>query len=209
MAAAMAAVGRTDDVTVVAVSKGHDVDAIQEAYDAGQRDFGESRGQALAAKAVELPDDIRWHFIGPLQSNKVRIVRPHTVLLHSFDRDSLVGPWLKGLGSAPPALLQVNIGREPQKAGVEPERVDETFDAWTDMGIDLQGVMAIPPFSEDPEETRPYFVSLRAIRDGLADRLGRPLELSMGMTNDYALAIEEGSTMIRVGTAIFGPRVNT
>lgn len=207
IAAAAAAADRdVADVTLVAVSKGHEPGAILEAYAAGHRDFGESRGQALAAKAHELPEDIRWHFIGPLQSNKVRIVRPHAVLLHSFDRRSLVGPWLKGLGAPPPALLQVNIGSEPQKAGVEPDRAIETFEEWREQGIDLRGVMAIPPFADDPEETRPFFRQLRALRDDLEARTGERLELSMGMTNDYEVAVAEGSTILRVGTAIFGQR---
>ncbi len=204
--AARASGREPDAVTIVAVSKGHEPATIQAVYDQGHRDFGESRGQALAAKAVVLPDDIRWHFIGPLQTNKVRIVRPHAVLLHSLDRDGLVGPWLKGLGDAPPALLQVNIGREPQKAGVEPDDVEATFDRWAGMGVELRGIMCIPPLGETPEDSRPHFARMRELRDLLADRHGRELELSMGMTNDFEVAIEEGSTMIRVGTAIFGPR---
>ncbi len=207
MVAAAGRAGRAgDDVSLVAVGKGHPSEAISAAYEAGHRLFGESRGQALAARAVVLPDDIRWHFIGPLQRNKVRIVRPHVELLHSFDRESLVGPWLKGLGEAPPALLQVNIGREPQKAGVEPDDAVASFETWTNAGIRLEGVMAIPPLGESAEQARPYFEHLRRIRDEIADRAGRPLELSMGMTADFEVAIEEGSTMIRVGTAIFGPR---
>ena len=195
-----------DDVRLVAVSKGHSPVSILEAYAAGHRAFGESRGQSLAAKAKELPDEIEWHFIGPLQRNKVRIVRPHVVLLHSFDRDGLVGPWLKGLGHPPPALLQVNVGMEPQKAGVEPPEVLAAFERWEESGINLQGIMAIPPIGDSPEGSRPYFAEMKAIHERLMARVGRPIELSMGMTHDFEVAIEEGSTMIRVGTAIFGPR---
>ena len=196
----------SEDVTLVAVSKGHSSESILEVYSAGHRDFGESRGQALAAKAHELPSDIRWHFIGPLQKNKVRLVRQDAFLLHSFDRDSLVGPWLKGPGDCPPALLQINIGREPQKAGVEPDEVSETFERWEASGIPLRGIMAIPPVTETAEAARACFVEMRLMRDIIAATSGHPLELSMGMTNDYEVAIEEGSTMIRVGTAIFGQR---
>ena len=196
----------TTDVALIAVSKGHPAESVSEAYAAGHRQFGESRGQALAVKAHELPDDIEWHFIGPLQSNKVRIVRPHVVMLHSFDRDGLVGPWLKGLGAAPPALMQVNIGEEQQKAGVEPALARETFLRWEEAGIELRGVMAIPPLGANADDSRPHFVEMRRLRDLLAIEVGRDLELSMGMTNDFEVAVEEGSTMIRVGTAIFGPR---
>ncbi len=204
---AAARVGRApEDITLIAVSKGHPPEAAQEAYSAGQRHFGESRAQSLAQKAHELADDINWHFIGPLQTNKVRIVRPHVVMLHSFDRDSLVTPWLKGLGEPPPALLQVNIGLEQQKSGVEPNDVLPTFVRWEEMGIPLRGVMAIPPIGAGPEDSRPYFVQMRSLRDRLATEVGRDLELSMGMTAGFEVAVEEGSTMIRVGTAIFGPR---
>ena len=200
-------VGRSaDDVTLIAVSKGHSPDSVMEAYTTGHRDFGESRGQALVAKARDLPGDIRWHFIGPLQTNKVRIVRPHVVMLHSFDRDSLVGPWLKGIGAPPPALVQVNVGREAQKAGVEPDDVGSTFDRWEAAGVPLKGIMAIPPIGELAADSRSYFIHMRRIRDAIADGVGRPIQLSMGMTNDFEVAVEEGSTMIRVGTAIFGPR---
>ena len=204
------AAGRTgrsvDDVEIVAVGKGHSVSVLREAFDAGQRLFGENRAQELRAKVDRLPDSVVWHFVGPLQTNKARIVRPRVSLLQSFDRDRLVRPWLKGQGEAPPALLQVNIGREPQKHGVAPDLVVETFDRWEEAGIRLRGVMAIPPLGSDAESARPYFISLRRIRDLLSDRSGRILALSMGMTDDFEVAIEEGSTMVRVGRAIFGRR---
>ena len=194
------------EIELVAVGKGHPSSLAQEAYDSGHRVFGESRGQALAEKAHELPADIDWHFIGPLQTNKVRMVRPNVVLFQAFDRDSLVAPWLKGPQAAPPALLQVNIGVEHQKTGVEPDKVFETFERWEEAGIELRGIMAIPPFGPNAEASRPYFVEMRTICDRIAASLGRKLELSMGMTDDFEVAIEEGSTMIRVGRAIFGPR---
>lgn len=195
-----------DEIDIVAVGKGHSVPVLRAAFDAGQRVFGENRAQELRAKVGGLPDSVVWHFVGPLQTNKARIVRPRVGLLQSFDRDRLVRPWLKGHGEAPPALLQVNIGQEPQKHGVSPQLVAATFERWEDAGIRLQGVMAIPPLGNDAESARPYFVSLRRIRDDLSDRSGRHLALSMGMTDDFEVAIEEGSTMVRVGRAIFGRR---
>lgn len=195
-----------DGVEIVAVGKGQPVSVLHEAFDAGQRVFGENRAQELRDKVDRLPDAIVWHFVGPLQTNKARIVRPRVRLLQSFDRDRLVRPWLKGQGDAPPALLQVNIGQEPQKHGVAPEQVTETFDRWEESGIRLHGIMAIPPLGRDAEAARPHFVRMRRIRDGLSDRSGRSLVLSMGMTDDFEVAIEEGSTMVRVGRAIFGRR---
>ena len=207
VAAAVRGSGRSpDDVEIVAVGKGHPVEVLEEAYDAGQRVFGESRGQELRSKFGRLQADIEWHFVGPLQTNKVRMVRPRVVLIHSFDRDRLVAPWLKGPGETPPALLQVNIGLESQKRGVLPHLVAETFDRWEAAGIRLQGIMAIPPLGDDAEASRPYFARMRELRGHLSVRIGRPLAVSMGMTDDFEVAIEEGSTIIRVGRAIFGPR---
>ena len=208
MAAAAERSGRSADaVTLVAVSKGQPGAAIAAAYDLGQRDFGESRAQELATKAQELPRDISWHFIGPLQRNKVRIVRPTAVLLHSMDRMRLAGAWLKGPGIAPPVLLQVNIGREQQKAGVDPDEAAHELSAMLAMGLNVLGVMAIPPYDEDPEAARPFFRDLVVMRDQLASESVPLAVVSMGMTEDYEVAIEEGSTMIRVGRAIFGERM--
>ena len=193
------------EVRIVAISKGRTADVVEEAIAAGHRVFGENRGQELARKVDQLPADLEWHFVGPLQTNKVRLVRPRVVLMHSFDRDRLVKPWLRGAGRPPPTLLQVNVGLEPQKSGIRPELVVETFERWESAGVPLDGVMAIPPVGSDPEDSRPYFARMREIRDGLTVRLGRPLALSMGMTDDFEVAIEEGSTIVRIGRAIFGP----
>ena len=207
VASAAGRAGRSvDEIEIVAVGKGQSVSVLREAFDAGHRLFGENRAQELRHKVDGLPAAIEWHFVGPLQTNKVRIVRPRVRLLQSFDRDRLVRPWLKGQDEAPPALLQVNIGREPQKHGVLPEVVTETFDRWENAGIRLHGIMAIPPLGSDAEVARPYFAGMRRIRDDLSDRCGRHLGLSMGMTDDFEVAIEEGSTMVRVGRAIFGRR---
>lgn len=193
-----------DDVKIVAIGKGRPPAVLEEAIAAGHRVFGENRGQELASKAGRLPSNLEWHFVGPLQTNKVRMVRPLVALLHSFDRDRLVTPWLRGADRPPPTLLQVNIGREPQKSGVQPHLVVETFERWEAAGVPLAGVMAIPPIGAKPEDSRPYFVRMREIRDELSARLERPMALSMGMTDDFEVAIEEGSTIVRIGRAIFG-----
>lgn len=202
-AAAERAGRSTDDVTVVVVSKNHSVDEIRALYDRGQRDFAENRAQELVAKTVDLPADIRWHFVGPLQTNKVRLVRPVACLLHSYDRDDLARAWLKGPGLAPPVLLQVNIGREPQKHGFDPSDVVAACGRAASLGLDVRGLMAIPPVVESADDARPHFAALRTLRDRAAERFPSVRELSMGMTDDFEVAIEEGATMIRPGRAIF------
>lgn len=205
-AAARRAGRRADEVEIVAVGKGRPPAALREVFEAGQRAFGESRAQELQAKFGQCPDGVEWHFVGPLQTNKVKIVRPRAALLQSLDRDRLAAAWLKGAAAAPPALLQINIGAEPQKQGVPPGLAAQAFDRWEQSGVRLQGVMAVPPLSRRPEEARPYFARMREIADELSVRCGRPLTLSMGMTDDFEVAVEEGSTMVRIGRAIFGPR---
>lgn len=197
---------RPGQVTVVAVGKGHPVEAIFRLYEAGHRDFGESRAGELEEKAARLPGDIRWHFVGPLQRNKVKRVRSVVVLLHSLDRRALAETWLKGPGRPPPVLLQVNVGGEPQKLGVDPDRAEAATAEMIDLGIDLEGLMTIPPRAERPEDARPHFARLAAVRDRLARRWPGIADLSMGMSEDFEVAVEEGATMVRVGRAIFGPR---
>lgn len=205
--AACSRVGRDGgEITVVAVSKTMTPEDIMEVYEQGHRDFGENRAQEMAEKAPVLPDDIRWHFVGALQSNKSRIVRSRTHLLHSMDRRSLADAWLKGPGLPPPVLIQVNVGKEPQKSGVAPDSVVETTRWMVSMGLEVRGLMAIPPIPARPEDSRPYFQTLRDLRDRVAKVVPDAVELSMGMTDDFEVAIEEGSSIIRVGRAIFGPR---
>ena len=207
MAAAAERAGREPSaITLVAVSKSKPVSAIQALYDIGHRDFGENRAQEMTAKAVQLPGDIRWHFIGGLQTNKTRLVRPITHLLHSMDREALAAAWAKGSGLPPPVLIQVNTGREPQKSGALPEDVAALVYRVIELGLEVRGLMSIPPLTEDPEAQRPHFVALRRIRDELMPTHPTLTELSMGMTDDYETAIEEGASMIRVGRAIFGAR---
>lgn len=206
-----AAAGRAgrnrSDVTLIAVSKSQPIEAISALYEAGHRDFGENRAAEMAEKAAQLPGDIRWHFVGVLQSNKTRLVRGITTLLHSMDRASLAKSWLKGSGVAPPVLIQVDVGDEDQKGGVPPEGVPALLEVLTTMGLDVQGLMTIPPQTDDPDQGRSYFRSLRTVRDSLAGPGASELALSMGMTDDFEIAIEEGASMIRVGRAIFGPRL--
>jgi hypothetical protein len=202
--AAAARSGRSgDEVTLVIVTKGQPVETVNALYDRGERDFGENRAQELAAKADQLPGDIRWHFVGPLQSNKVRIVRPIAAFLHSLDRSELGPAWIKGPGLAPPALLQINVGREPQKHGVDPADAPRVFADLVAIGVDLVGLMAIPPLVDEAEESRPNFAELRRVANELATAFPARVALSMGMTDDFEVAIEEGATFVRVGRAIF------
>ncbi len=207
VAAAADRVGRSsDEITIVAVSKSMGVKEILSVYDRGHRDFGENRAQEMAEKAVLLPADIRWHFIGSLQTNKARLIRANTYLLHSMDRDSLASSWLKGPGLPSPVLVQVNVGLEPQKSGIEPGETAGFVSYLTHLGLQVIGLMAIPPAPERAEQSRPFFAALRDLRDDIQSENKAVSHLSMGMTDDFEVAIEEGSSMIRVGRAIFGPR---
>jgi pyridoxal phosphate enzyme (YggS family) len=193
------------DVMVLLAVKARSIAEVEEAYRAGVRDFGENRAEELRTHAAALPDDVRWHFIGTVQRRKVRIVRPRVVLLHSLDRPKLADAWA-GDGPPPPALVEVNIGREPQKHGVMAEDAAGLVDHAAALGIPVTGLMTVPPFSDDPEDARPHFRALA----GLAAELGatRPglTQLSMGMSDDFEVAVEEGATVVRLGRAIFGPR---
>lgn len=205
-AAATQAGRQSSSVTLVAVSKGQGVDAIRALYEVGHRDFGENRAQEMSEKAVVLPSDIRWHFVGSLQSNKVRLVRQSTFLLHSLDRKSLMAAWVKGIGKPPPSLIQVNMGMEDQKGGVDPGDLTRHVETAADFGIEVQGLMSIPPVGETPEDSRPYFRRLRELRDKIAEDHPGIQKLSFGMTDDFEIGIAEGASFIRVGRAIFGPR---
>lgn len=198
---------RRADVRLVAIGKSQPVTVLREAYAQGQRLFGENRAQELVAKAAELPEDIEWHFVGHLQRNKVRHVRPIVNLLHSMDSASLGTAWLKGPGFAPPVLVEVNIGAEPQKPGVAVPDVERVVGTLVELGVDVRGLMAVPPMVDDPENARSFFRDLRRLRDRISTTWSTVRELSMGMSDDFEIAIEEGSTMIRVGRAIFGPRM--
>ncbi|HEX9848871.1 MAG TPA: YggS family pyridoxal phosphate-dependent enzyme [Acidimicrobiia bacterium] len=210
VAAAAERSGRTPEaVTLVAVSKTMTPEQIMAVYQLGHRDFGENRSQELILKVPVLPDDIRWHFVGRLQSNKARSIRGVTHLLHSMDRRSLGSAWMKGLGPPPPVLAQVNIGEEPQKSGVAPSKLVESIAWMTALGLDVRGLMTIPPVPVRPEDSRAHFRNLRLLRDEIAADYPGVNDLSMGMTDDFEVAIEEGASIIRVGRAIFGPRKST
>lgn len=207
MAAAATRVGRLpSQVTLVAVAKTKTVDEIMTVYQLGQRDFGENRAQEMAEKVPALPRDINWHFVGALQSNKTKLVRGATSLLHSMDRESLAAAWAKGPGLPPPVLVEVNSGGEPQKSGVLPEKVQPLVEHLVGLGLEVVGLMAIPPIPSVPDDSRPYFIELRELRDRISADHPSVVELSMGMTDDFEVAIEEGASIIRVGRAIFGPR---
>ena len=207
VAAAAERSGRaTGDIRLVAVSKGHSIASIQAAYDAGHRDFGENRAGELLEKVPLLPADIRWHFVGALQSRKARLVRPHTWLLHSLDRPSLVQAWVRSAGRIPPALIQVNIAAESQKGGVDPDELGDLLDEASSAGIECRGLMVIPPQPDDPEQSRPWFERLALLQQRWFGAYPTLTELSMGMTDDYEVAIESGATVIRIGRAIFGAR---
>ncbi len=189
-----------DEITLVVVSKGRSVGEIRELYDAGHRIFGENRAQELASKAPELPSDIQWHFVGPLQRNKVATVRPLVVRLHSLDRMRLAEAWVRGGVQAPAAFLEINLAAEPQKHGFSPAEAVGAADEIIGLGVDLQGVMSIPPVGEP---AAPYFRQLVQLRDELASRHPMIVEVSAGMTDDFEEAIRAGATTIRVGRAIF------
>jgi len=199
-------------VTLVAVSKFHPAGDIRALAEAGQVDFGENYVQEALAKREELADlALRWHFIGGLQTNKARFVVGNFALVHSVDSLRLARALdgrASGLGVVQDILIQVNVAGEEQKSGVDEAGLPELAEAVMGMpGLRLTGLMTMPPFFDDPERARPVFARLRRLRDGLEGRLGRPLpHLSMGMTGDFAAAVEEGATMVRIGTRIFGAR---
>lgn len=202
-AAARSGIG-ADEISLVAVSKGRSNSDVMQVAIEGQRLFGENRQQGLAERtSYEFPDGLQWHFIGPLQSRKVPFVERNVALLQSMDRHSLASKWVRA--GRTPVLLQFNVGLEPQKTGFVPSAADEVIDVMLESGLEVRGVMAIPPLTREPDAARPYFRQLREIFDRYRDRYEGIEHCSMGMSNDFEIAIEEGSTMVRVGRAIFEP----
>ncbi len=200
------------EVTLLAVAKRHPAEAVAAAAAAGVLDIGESYLQEALAKQATLADDrLRWHFVGGLQSRKAKEIPGAFRLLHSLDSEKLarkLHTTATALHVVQPVLIQVNVGEETQKSGVAPEALPRLAEAIAGMdGLALHGLMCLPPFTDDPDEARPHFARLRELRDELSQRLNVSLPtLSMGMTGDFPQAVAEGSTCVRVGTAIFGPR---
>jgi PLP dependent protein len=199
-------------VQLLAVSKTFPAEAIREAYEAGQLHFGENKVQEILTKAPELPAKLQWHLIGHLQSNKVRKVLPHVQAIHSVDSLDLAHDLQRisaELGLYPKVYLEVNLAAESTKHGFTASTLREgALEALYQLDrLHIQGLMCIPPFDPNPETTRPYFVKLRQLRDQLETSGGAPLpSLSMGMSHDFEVAIEEGATIVRVGSALFGER---
>ena len=204
--AAAARVGRSpDDITLIAVSKAIEPERVEEALSAGQVVFGENKVQEARAKIPLLPGRARWHMIGHLQTNKVRDAVALFDIIHSVDSVKLaedVNKWAERGGKTQTVLLEVNVSGEASKFGLKPEDLQSTVAEIHRLPrLDVRGLMTIAPFVEEAEKARPYFRRLRELGEELGLR-----ELSMGMSHDFEVAIEEGATMVRIGTAIFGER---
>lgn len=204
---------RRDDVTLIAVSKTKPVEMLQEIYDSGIRVFGENKVQELVDKYEVLPADIEWQMIGHLQRNKVKYIIDKVDLIHSVDSIRLaetIDKEAEKKGITANILIEVNVAKEDTKFGLMPEEVDDFVEQLANYKhIQAKGLMTIAPFVSDPEENRPIFARLRELSVDIGkknvDNINMSV-LSMGMTNDYQVAIEEGATMVRVGTGIFGAR---
>ena len=200
------------EITLVAVTKTLPADRVKQAVDVGMRVFGENYVQEAVQKIEALGPGIDWHFIGHLQRNKVKYIIERTALFHTVDSFSLaeeINKRAEGLRTAP-ILIQVNISGEGTKSGASPEGLPELIDGIAGLpNVVIRGLMTMPPFFDDPEGARPYFKALRELRDRLSPTIRAPhalKELSMGMTGDFEVAVEEGATIVRVGTALFGAR---
>ncbi|MBV9391297.1 MAG: YggS family pyridoxal phosphate-dependent enzyme [Verrucomicrobia bacterium] len=197
--------------TLVAVSKTHPADIVRLAVEASQLLFGENRVQEAKAKAPELPSKLEWHLIGHLQKNKVRQALPLFEMIHGADSIELLQDLDRiahEMGLFPKVLLQVNLAGESSKFGFTPVQLFKEIDAFLELDrVQIEGLMTLPPIARVPEDSRRFFVQLREMREKLARELGFPLRhLSMGMSGDYEVAVEEGATLVRIGTAIFGNR---
>lgn len=200
-------------ITLVAVSKTQPVESLLAAYAAGVRHFGENRVQEALGKQPALPNDVVWHLVGPLQSNKAGVAARSFAVCHAIDRPKIASSLAAAattLGRRLPVFIEVNLGGESSKHGFAPELLVETLAPLGELaGLDWRGLMAIPPPGPNPQASRPWFVRLRQLRDEIAAARVLPGfagDLSMGMSDDYAVAIEEGATHVRIGTALFGPR---
>lgn len=201
------------DVTLVAVSKTKPVEMLKEIYDLGVRDFGENYVQELTEKIPKLPEDIRWHMIGHLQTNKIKYIIDKVYMIHSVDTLHLAEAISKEAvkrNITVKILLEVNVASEETKFGLTSENLEENFREIIKLpGIDVCGLMTSAPYVEDMEDNRQYFVQLRSLMIDLKDKglyNKNNYYLSMGMTGDYPVAVQEGATLVRVGTGIFGAR---
>ena len=200
-----------DSVTLLAVSKTHPPETIREAADCGQLLFGENKIQEAKAKIPLCPGKCRWHFIGHLQSNKVRDAMELFEMIQGVDNLALAREISKRCEQAAkrmPILLEVNVAGEASKFGYKPEQLLAELNELNALPkIEIHGLMAIPPYTTEPEKARPHFRRLRELKERAEAVLGAPLpHLSMGMSGDFEIAIEEGATLVRIGTALFGPR---
>ncbi|MES2923435.1 MAG: YggS family pyridoxal phosphate-dependent enzyme [Verrucomicrobiota bacterium] len=198
-------------VELIAVSKTFSAESVREAFEAGQLVFGESRIQEAEPKIEALPGSLHWHFIGRVQRNKVRKLLQRFEVIHAIDSlrlASFADEIARELGLFPKVFLQVNVGQEASKGGFEPEVLRAEMESLLTLGrLEIIGLMCIPPVGSDAESARPWFYSLRETRDALEIEFGVKLPaLSMGMSGDFEVAIEEGATHVRVGSAIFGKR---
>ena len=202
------------EVTLISVSKTKPAEMLQEAYDAGSRDFGENKPQEIREKYPQLPTDIRWHMIGHLQRNKIKYIIDKVCMIHSVDSIRLaeaIDEEAKKHGIVMPVLIEVNVAEEESKFGVHLDEVESLIRQISELSnIQVQGLMTIAPFTENAEDNRIYFRKLRNlyvdIKDKNIDNVNM-CNLSMGMTGDYEVAVEEGATMVRVGTGIFGATI--
>jgi PLP dependent protein len=199
------------DIELVAVTKTHPTEIVREAIGAGQVVFGESKVQEARAKIPLLPSHLRWHFIGHLQKNKIRHALPLFEMIHSVDSLDLaqaIDRIAHEDGLRPRILLEVNVAREGSKFGFKAPALRAELESLLMLSrLSIEGLMCIPPLAEEAEASRKYFVELRELRDALEKQFQVKLpQLSMGMTHDYNVAVEEGATLVRVGTAIFGER---
>lgn len=207
--AAVAAGRSPSDVTLIAVSKTFDAATVVEAVEAGATDFGENKAQELKRKASMVDREVRWHFVGRLQTNKVKDV-VGCELIHSVDSVKLaeaISRRAEGAGVPQRVLVEVNVAGDEHKAGIVADRALDLAHRVAELdGLVLAGLMTVPPYPEDPEDSRPPYRDLAEVGQRLVREIPYATELSMGMTRDLEVAVQEGATLVRVGEAIFGPR---
>ncbi len=206
-------VGRNpESIKLIAVTKGQPIEKIIEAADLGLRIFGENRVQEAREKIAQIKGfNLQWHMIGHLQTNKVKEALRIFTLIHSLDSEKLaikIDNEAKKIDKIQRVLIEVKLSEEDSKFGVKEEELENFIDAIVNLKhLKIEGLMTMPPYFENPEDVRPYFRRLRQLRDTLSEKYPFLRELSMGMSHDFEIAIEEGATMVRIGTALFGQRI--